>query len=256
MKGRMVDNGQGEIVGIAHDAHCPNVLEKELEELKALDRSEEELEDGAASKEVKLPELAKHFQVFVASTWSPTTSSGRRSKHEFIVARYGLKSVDTEFLIPTIKELILALYHYGFIVNDIVGDGASENRSTFKLLCTITAKDILSKHFDAAYLKDLPLSTKIAFKHPCKHLADQGYIIFIGGEMPHWAKKFRNALDSKKRNLTFRGKSFYLNDLYDVWVATGDGDVSGGCFARKYKFGAEHFQLNSYNKMRVFLRCK
>jgi hypothetical protein len=77
MKGRMVYNGQGEIVGIAHDAHCPKVLEKELEELKALDVSEEQLENGAAAKEVKLPELAKHFQVFVASTWSPTTMSGR-----------------------------------------------------------------------------------------------------------------------------------------------------------------------------------
>jgi hypothetical protein len=75
----------------------------------------------------------------------------------------------------------------------------------------------------------------------------------LAWELAHWAKKFRNALDSKKRNLTFCGKSFCLNDLYDVWVASGDGDVSGGCFARKYKFGAEHFQLNSYNKMRVFL---
>ncbi|KAL7511894.1 hypothetical protein ACHAXN_009107 [Cyclotella atomus] len=71
--------------------------------------------------------------------------------------------------------------------------------------------------------------------------------------MPHWAKKFRNALDNKKRNLTFRGKSFCLNNLYEVWVASGDGDVSNGCFVRKYKFGAEHFQLNSYNKMSVFL---
>lgn len=176
-----------------------------------------------------------------------------KSKHEFIVARYGLKSVDTEFLIPTIKELILALCHYGFIVNDIVGDGASENRSTFKLLATITAREILSKHFDATYLKDLPLHIKVAFEYPCKHLADQGVLVFIDGEMPHWAKKFRNALDNKKRNLTFRGKSFCLNNLYEVWVASGDGDVSNGCFVRKYKFGAEHFQLNSYNKMSVFL---
>ena len=256
MKGRMVDNGQGEVVGIAHDAHKPGILEKELEELKAFDRTEEELQnesDNGGKNEVVLPTLAKHFQVFMATTWSPISSGGKRSKHEFIVARYGLKSVDSEFLIPTINEIILTLWHYGFIVNDIIGDGASENRSSFKFLATISAKTILSKHFDATLLKDLPLDYKIAFKHPCLYLAEKGILVFIGGEMPHWAKKFRNALDNKKRELTFRDKRLSLSDLYDIWIASGDGDVSGGCFVKKYKFGVEHFRLNSYNKMRVFL---
>jgi hypothetical protein len=140
---------------------------------------------------------------------------------------------------------------FGFVVNDIVGDGASENRTTFKTLATVTTGDVLKKNgFTAEQLKGLPLNFKVAFRHPNKHYKD--VLIFIGGEMPHWVKKFRNALDNKKRKLTFRGKSFNLEMLKAMWEAMGDSDISSGRL-REYKFTVEHFTLNSYNKMRVFL---
>jgi hypothetical protein len=60
-----------------------------------------------------------------------------------VVARYSTGSgITSEFLVPKIREIITALYVYGFIVNSISGDGASENRSAFKQLATIPAKDI------------------------------------------------------------------------------------------------------------------
>ena len=71
--------------------------------------------------------------------------------------------------------------------------------------------------------------------------------------MPHWVKKFRNATDSKKRELIFRGKVFSLKILEEIWSKLGDGDISSRCDVRRYKVGKEHFKLNSYNKMRVFL---
>lgn len=251
VKGRLVVNYHThEIVGTDNECLKPNIIEEELRELT---RNETELVEGDDSQtsEPKMPPLAKHFLVFIATTWSPVDSKGNRSKHEIVCARYGLKSVTSEFLVRKIREIILTLSLFGFIVDTIVGDGASENRSTFKALATLSASDILSPHYDSEFIKGLPLDTKIAFKHPNPHYSH--IKIFIGGEMPHWVKKFRNALDSKKRDLTFRGKRFNLALLYMIWQQIGDGNVSGINNVRNYKFGEEHFNLNSYNKMRVFL---
>lgn len=41
--------------------------------------------------------------------------------------------------------------------------------------------------------------------------------------------------------------------LEEIWSKLGDGDISSRCDVRRYKVGKEHFKLNSYNKMRVFL---
>jgi hypothetical protein len=257
-KSKMVDNGQGEIVGIAHDAFDVKAIKMELQELKALDRSEEELsEDGdssdSADKQTPKFNLTRQFQVFMATTWSPHDTSGHSYIQEFVVARYGLKTVSSEFLIPTILDLVNILWMYGFITIDIVGDGASENRTTFKYFANISSKELLSKYFTADQLKGLPLEFNIAFKHPVQELSDAGMIIVIGGEMPHWVKKFRNALDNKKKKLTFRGQTFCLGDLKEMWEAIGDADVSDSCKVRLFKFTMEHFTLNSFNKMRVFL---
>ena len=134
---------------------------------------------------------------------------------------------------------------YGFIVVYVVGDGAAENRTTFKTLATITARKVLSKCFDMMQLKGLPLDFKIAFLHPNKYFKD--VLIFVGGDMPHWVKKFRNALDNKKRHLTFCGKTFNLAILKAIWEDMSDADITSGGL-QEYKFTFEHFTLNSYNK--------
>eukprot|EP00956_Cyclotella_meneghiniana_P040663 scaffold201889_cov63-Cyclotella_meneghiniana.AAC.1 len=255
-KSGLIDNGNGEVVGWAHDAFEESAIKMELAEIKACDRTEQQLEeqsDATAQDEVKTPKLTKQFQVFMATSWSPTDERGVKSKHEFVVARYGLKSVSSEFLIPALNDIMVTLWFYGFIVNDIVGDGASENRTTFKHFANISARDILCQHFDANTLKGLPLDFNVAFKHPVEELGRDGVIVFIGGEMPHWVKKFRNAFDNKKKKLTFRGQSFSLQDFREIWEAIGDGDVSTSCNVRLFKFTLEHFILNSYNKMRVYL---
>jgi hypothetical protein len=52
--------------------------------------------------------------------------------------------------------------------------------------------------------------------------------VVIGGEMPHWVKKSRNAFDKKSRGLVFRGKERSLLRIYNIWKASGDADVKGG----------------------------
>ena len=113
---------------------------------------------------------------------------GNKSKQQFVAARYGMKSITADFLEPVILEIILFLANCGFIVDTIVGDGASKNRSTFKALATISAREVFENHLPADVLDALPSDFKVAFKHPSPHYSD--ILIFIGGEMPHWVKRF------------------------------------------------------------------
>ena len=74
-----------------------------------------------------VPKMAKHFLVFVATTWEVD------QKNELLVARCALGTI------KVIHQLAVLLIFYGFIVDTIVGDGESENRSAFKMLhCIIS----------------------------------------------------------------------------------------------------------------------
>ena len=44
-----------------------------------------------------------------------------------------------------------------------------------------------------------------------------------------------------------------LETLYDIWKTSGDMDVGGSSKLRRYKFTHDHFDLNAFTKMRVFL---
>ena len=61
-------------------------------------------------------------------------------------------------------------------------------------------------------------------------------------------------MDNKHaRDLSFHGCGLMLDRLYDVHKQLNDSEVVSRADLRVYKFGAEHFNLNSFNKMRVFL---
>ena len=239
-KGSFVVNYHtNEIVGLGVDCMKLNVILKELKEIEKFDKSDKELEEDAAGNKteesVEVPEPAKHFLIFAATTWSPTAQNGKPSRHQFVCARYGLGSIDANFLIPVIRKIILHLSLYGFLVDTIAGDGASENRSAFKTLATLTAYEVLKGHYPADLLDSLNSSTKIAFPHPNPEYAGEIYI-FIGGDMPHWVKKFRNAMDNTKtRDLGFRGAGLLLEPLKDVWKKMDDCEISGaltsGCIS-------------------------
>ena len=44
-----------------------------------------------------------------------------------------------------------------------------------------------------------------------------------------------------------------LDRFKEIYDALNACEVKGGAVVRAYKFSVEHFELNSYNKMRVFL---
>ena len=54
---------------------------------------------------------------------------------------------------------------YGFHVTAITGDGAAENRSVFRRLCTHTVLDVLKAATVAKY-DWIPTDMKISFTHP------------------------------------------------------------------------------------------
>lgn len=239
-KGRFgVSRNTNELVAVAEDAFEDEVIVKELEMLNNNDSEDEDAE-------MELPGMAKHFLVFIATTWS---SEG---KIQFLVARYGWPTITANKLAREIEMIIFNLAFYGFIVDTIAGDGAGENRLTWKNLCTISAREILVGQFTEEELDGLPLDFMIGFPHP-HPMYGKKITVIIGGEMPHWGKKFRNAFDNKSRTLIFGGMEMSLELIYRIWLASADADVMGGATVRKLKFTHDHFNLNSYLKMRVFL---
>ena len=124
-------------------------------------------------------------------------------------------------------EVIAGLAQYGFIVNTIASDGASENRSANKKLATLTANDVLVNHpvkKDELMKVGFPMNMKVAFPHPS--LSKDGVIIFIDSDMPHLIKKFVNALErsgssDSDTDLHFRGHKLSLKMLHQLWCASG-----------------------------------
>ena len=155
-----VGRNTNEIVAIDTKAFDEDVIKNELDELVA--GAKQDADDDDETKKKQLPDIAKHFLVFIATTWTT------KGKIQFLVAREGKLSLKAHYLKRKIRECITALAFYGFIVDTIAGDGASENRSVFKLLATISAREILSDSgiFSDDELEGLPLDFKIAFPHP------------------------------------------------------------------------------------------
>ena len=121
------------------------------------------------------------------TTWD--VSQNRKIK--FVCARYGLHTITADFLVRTILDIIVSLEMYGFIVIPVTGDGAAENRATFKRLATQSAREALPTALiiDNNFLELLDL--KIAFPRPSK----SNTTIYIMGDMPHLVKKVVNCLE-------------------------------------------------------------
>lgn len=79
-----------------------------------------------------------------------------------VVALYLTGSgVRAEFIVPKIRNLISSLYIYVFIVNNICGDGATENSSLFKQLANMTVTYVFKsrcQNYSPAAQKVLRLS--------------------------------------------------------------------------------------------------
>lgn len=117
-----------ELTGFAEESLKEDVL---LRELDSLDTS------SSSTKGLR-PVLSQQFMVFMFTLWDVDNI-----KIKSVVAQYSTESgIKVYFLVPRIQEIITSLSIYEFIVNNVCGDGATENRSSFKQIATMTVRDI------------------------------------------------------------------------------------------------------------------
>ena len=233
----------GELMGFAHDAFDRNIIEEEWKH--AVAKASAAVKDKKQSaKKALTPKLAKHFLLFYFTSWE-----AKAEKTQMCVARYGMDTISGTWLATEIRKIVATLDVYGFIVDSITADGASENRSCNNQLATLTVASLLTLTDEQA--AKLPTDKKIAFPHP----SHDGITIFIWSDMPHWTKKFVNALErtdfpDSDSNLNFNGQPLSLQMLWQVWQNEGG---AAGWGLRTNKFTAEHFEKDSYSRMRVYL---
>ena len=221
------------VTGFAdEDWNRPNIIEAAL---NSIQENVDRLDDDDYQPE---PEHAEHFFVFYFTTWDADSK-----KTQFLVARYAVKKLSNEYLHDQVRTIIAALYAKGFVVTAITGDGASENRSLFKTLGTLTVGDLIAKDvFPQDWLAEafVPLHFPVAFYHPSLPM-DKKVLIFIMSDMPHLIKKFVNALErsfakGKKTKLMFLGKKLSLRMIRAVWKLS---EELGGL--RQSKLTENHF---------------
>ena len=122
-------------MGFTHDAFDPDVLLEEFRK-QAQDNDEENVEKDSN------PERAKQYLIFMISNWSPD-----HCKLKHTIARYATgNGISSQFLLSEINNMIISLSRIGLIVNNVVADGATENRLAMRALATHTVKKVLGKH--------------------------------------------------------------------------------------------------------------
>ena len=213
---------------------------KSLENKRKIDEENDEKDSNL--------ERAKQYLIFMISNWSPD-----HCKLKHTIARYATgNGISSQFLLSEINNMIISLSRVGLIVNNVVADGATENRSAMRALATHTVKEVLGKNdfFTEDQNKYLDMEKKIAFLHPKR----SDVLIFIGGDMPHIVKRMVNVLESgskenSKRNLKYNGEKLNLKMLRDVWEC--DSGKMGNL--RTNMLTNDHFVKNSYSRMRVHL---
>ena len=172
----------------------------------------------------------------------------KATKH--VVARYACgDGISSNFILNCVSKITVALYRYGLIVNNVVGDGATENRTACRRLATLTVEEVIGDFFTPSQKNILPMDFKIAYRHPIQ----DDVIIFIGGDMPHLIKKIANAFENSgvqpSRDLEFGGEKMSLLMMRKIWKCDSGrkGDLRTNILTE------DHFKKNAYSRMRVHL---
>ena len=191
-------------------------------------------------------ERAKQFLSFMMSNWN---SDHANIKHAS--ARFATGDGISIFLIMKLKNMIVSLNKYGLIVNNVVGDVATENRLTMKAMATHTICEIIGENifFTNEQIKYLDLSQEIVFVHTKQN----DILIFIGGDMTHIVKRIVNVLESsskkKKKKLNDDGIKLNLYMLINV-LERNAGNMSN---PRTDILTDDHFIKEIYSKIIVHL---
>jgi hypothetical protein len=147
--------------------------------------------------EVDIAARAKHYLAFFFTLWN-----GKGAPMKFCGAQNALLTMDAIFIQNKVLKVTAALSCYGFIVNTLATDGASENRSANKMMATITAKYIFGDMLSEGETAEYTLDMKVAFHYPTRPSS----IIFIG-----WEINFSNC---NYIHRVERGVTLCLQNLY------------------------------------------
>jgi hypothetical protein len=219
-----------------------------ISQAKSLGSSEPEQENTKIDKlEDQMGNLTEHFLVLKATTVDP------EFKCSVTVARCNCASIEPVRLERTFRATITALQMHDVGVCLAVGDGAGENVTFFRNVCTHSIADYIDDETRSLFKKrgmEEFLKKKVAMKCPLS-----GEPIFIVEDMPHVVKRIVNALDrssksNEARNLQY-GKGQYMNlrIIEQVWELTGGKSNQLHCT----KLTEAHFHKDNFSRMRVYL---
>ena len=123
-----------ELVGFTHDAFDENVLLRDLPDLDCETEVKSPKSNDFSTKK------AKQYILFMVSRWEQKDKPIKR-----VITRYAVGAgISSAFLLSEIPRIIVALFRYNLIVNNKTGDRASENRSAFKGLATISIDEMFA----------------------------------------------------------------------------------------------------------------
>ena len=92
------------------------------------------------------------------------------SKHNYVsitIARYAVgDGISSNFLISEVLRIISCLSRYGFTVNNVTADGASENRSCNKALATHSVLEVFGDFLTDEQKKVLPVRNESCISSP------------------------------------------------------------------------------------------
>ena len=204
------------------------------------------------SKEAVSENRAKQYLIFIINRW------GKAKPLKYVVARYVVGSgVSSVLLLSEIPKIISGLYSFGIIVNNVTADGASENRSSFCALSTITMNKILQKNSSLNLTaKQKSILTLVEYKVAFEHPIQDDIIICIGREIPPLIKEIVNAFERsgsvKSTDLHFRSQQITLQMLQQLWLCE-QGESKVGSLRINFLAGDRWPLRTSFHRMRVFL---
>ncbi|XP_062509723.1 uncharacterized protein LOC134185850 isoform X2 [Corticium candelabrum] len=157
----------------------------------------------------------------------------------FPYVQFPCKTLSGDTLYPIVWEAIQRLELLGCKVLAIICDGASSNRSFFRIHSTKNSSEAQEQ---LAYRTRNPFS--------CDR--DRTFLWFVS-DAPHLMKTTRNCWTSPKRNLWNCGKDISWNHLRRLYYQDSGAQRCAGGLSLVPKLKFEHLKLSSFSKMRVDL---
>jgi hypothetical protein len=187
--------------------------------------------------------VAQHHLVFKWTTVHPEVA------HSPIVASFNLADLKPSMLINTLHTVLITLEGYGLGVCLLVEDGAEENVSFFKSICTVPISRYIPEELQKKYATIPYEERQFVTLHP---VTDEP--MFVVEDMPHLMKRIVNGMERSsnpysKRSLFWGDCPINLSMIRQVWESQGGRSLH----LKESKLTMAHFVKDANSRMRVYL---